>query len=377
MKKKLAVLGATGSIGQSTVDIIRQNPDDFEPVLFTGNTNREALLCLGREFPDAALALSGGTGKDGTDGIAYYDREGLLGAIAECGADIAVNGIAGSAGLEPSLAAIEAGCDIALANKETIVMAAPLVLKRAREKKVKILPVDSEHSAVFHLINACGRENIDRIFLTASGGPFRTLGKEELAGVSVRDALAHPTWKMGAKISLDSATLANKGLEVIEACRLFNMTPGEITVLIHPQSIVHSMVRLCNNAVYAQLSHPDMRLPIQEALYWPETKPSSFGALDFSRISLEFAEPDGEKFPMLPLAYEAAERGGLYPPVYNAANEAAAAAFLKEKIRFLDIPRIVRYVMERDWQDSGFNLETILETDREARRIAFSLIEEI
>ncbi|MDR1901746.1 MAG: 1-deoxy-D-xylulose-5-phosphate reductoisomerase [Treponema sp.] len=372
MKKKVAVLGATGSIGKSTLDIIRHNSDDFEPVLFTANTNREALLCLGREFPGVPLAFSGGA--DGLDGIAYYGKEGLLRAVAECGADIAVNGIAGSAGLEPSLAAIEAGYTVALANKETVVMAGPLVFKRAEEKKVNILPVDSEHSAIFHLINAYGRENIDRIFLTASGGPFRTYSKEKLAQVSVQEALAHPTWKMGPKISLDSATMANKGLEVIEACRFFNMAPEEITVLVHPQSIVHSMIRLRNNAVYAQFSRPDMRLPIQEALYWPETKPSPFGALDFSQLSLEFAKPDGERFPMLPLAYEAAVRGGLYPLVYNAANEIAAETFLKEGIHFLDIPRIVRYVMERDWQGSCFNLETILETDREARQIALSLV---
>ncbi|MDR2095794.1 MAG: 1-deoxy-D-xylulose-5-phosphate reductoisomerase [Treponema sp.] len=377
MKKKLAVLGATGSIGKNTVDIIRQNPDDFEPVLFTGNTDREALLRLGREFPGVPLALSGGMGKAGVDGIAYYGKAGLLRAVAECGADIAVNGIAGSAGLEPSLAAIEAGCDVALANKETVVMAGPLVFERAGEKKVNILPVDSEHSAIFHLINAYGRENVDRVFLTASGGPFRTLSTEDLALVGVRDALAHPTWKMGAKISLDSATLANKGLEVIEACRLFNMEPEDITVLIHPQSIVHSMIRLRNNAVYAQLSQPDMRLPIQEALYRPETRPSPFGALDFRGLSLEFAEPDGERFPMLPLAYEAAKRGGLYPLVYNAANEIAAETFFREKIHFLDIARIVRYVMEKDWQGSCLNLETILKTDREARRIAFTLIGDI
>jgi 1-deoxy-D-xylulose-5-phosphate reductoisomerase len=171
--------------------------------------------------------------------------------------------------------------------------------------------------------------------------------------------------------------MANKGLEVIEACRLFNREPEEITVLIHPQSIVHSMIRLRNNAVYAQLSRPDMRLPIQEALYWPETRTSPFGALDFSGLSLEFAEPDGERFPMLPLAYEAAKRGGLYPLVYNAANETAAETFFKEKIHFLDIPRIVRYVMEKDWPGSCLNLETILKTDREVRRVALSFIEEL
>ncbi|MDR2618354.1 MAG: 1-deoxy-D-xylulose-5-phosphate reductoisomerase [Treponema sp.] len=371
MKKKVAVLGATGSIGKNTLDVIRQGKDDFEPVLFTAGSSSDALLELKKEFPHALLALTG----EGPQipGVRYRGKQGLLDAVSSCGMDIAVNGIAGAAGLEPSLACLEAGADLCLANKETIVMAGPLAFKTANEHNARIIPVDSEHSAIFKLIEAYGRENVDEIILTASGGPFRSLPRERLEAVSPGEAMAHPTWNMGPKISVDSATLANKGLEVIEAVRLFGLDPGKIRVVIHPQSVVHSLARLCDGAVYAQLSKPDMRLPIHDALYWPLTPPSPFGALDFDNLVLNFEKPDTEKFPMLALAYRACSSGPLYPAVYNAANEAAVEAFFEKEISFLEIPRIVEYVLREHWETPGTSfpdLQTILETDKKARELA-------
>jgi 1-deoxy-D-xylulose-5-phosphate reductoisomerase len=302
-----------------------------------------------------------------------------------------VNGIAGAAGLLPSAAAILAGSDLALANKETVVMAGDIILPLAAEKKVTILPVDSEHSAIFNLLNAHGREGVEELILTASGGPFRKLNRREMEKVRPADALAHPTWKMGPKITIDSASMANKGLEVIEAVRLFGFSPEKVRVLIHPQSVVHSMIRMKDGAVYAQLSGPDMRLPIHEALCYPECGESSFGALDFDTLTLEFERPDFERFPMLPLAWEAIRRGGLYPCVYNAANEAAAAAFLSGKAGFLDIPVIVGYVLNMKWDGPGdtagrkkdrsgvsrhgtAGLEAVLEADAGARSAAAEFI---
>jgi 1-deoxy-D-xylulose-5-phosphate reductoisomerase len=270
---------------------------------------------------------------------------------------------------------LETGADLALANKETIVMAAPLVFEKAAERGGRILPVDSEHSAIFNLLEAFGRDSVEEVLLTASGGPFRDYSMEQLESAGVKDALAHPTWKMGPKITIDSATLGNKGLEVIEAVHLFKIPPEKVSVVIHPQSVVHSMIRLKNGAVYAQLSRPDMRLPLQDALYWPEcTGDRIVERLDFEALTLEFGRPDSSRFPLLPLAYEAARRGCLYPAAYNAANETAVAAFLEEKLPFLAIPRIVEYVLSRDWTAAPGDLEEILEGDRKAREVAETYI---
>jgi 1-deoxy-D-xylulose-5-phosphate reductoisomerase len=377
-RRRIAVLGATGSIGRSTLEVLRENSrsgrNDFEVVLLSANTDREGLYRLGEEFPGAALVLAHSVGAAHPVGVpasqASQKDGGLLEAIAAARPDITVNGIAGAAGLGPSVAAIAAGSDLALANKETIVMAGHLVFSMAAEKKVRILPVDSEHSAVFNLLNAHGRDNAEEILLTASGGPFRKYSLKELKAVTAKDALAHPTWKMGPKITVDSASMANKGLEVIEAARLFDMAPENIKVLVHPQSVVHSLVRMKDGAVYAQLSRPDMRLPIQGALFWPETAHSPFGVLDFENLTLEFENPDEEKVPLLPLAYEAARLGGLYPCVYNGANEAAVEAFFAEKAGFLDIPRVVGYVLGKNWNTGEADMESILEADRMARDLA-------
>ncbi|MDR0637079.1 MAG: 1-deoxy-D-xylulose-5-phosphate reductoisomerase [Treponema sp.] len=375
MRKKVALLGATGSIGKSTLDVLRRGKDVFEAVLFSSHTDSAGLEALGAEFPDAALALSGA--EQGASRVGYFGSEGLLQAISGCGADIVVNGIAGAAGLAPSIAALESGIDLALANKETIVMAGPLVRALAEAKKARILPVDSEHSAIFQLLEVHGRENLATILLTASGGPFRTYTQEQLTRVRAQDALKHPTWNMGAKITIDSASMANKGLEVIEAARLFDIPDAAIAdviqVIVHPQSIVHSMISLKDGSIYAQISRPDMRFPIQNALYYPENAPSGFETLDFKQLTLSFEQPDEEKFPMLPLAYQALNAGALYPVVYNAANEVAVAAFLMEQIRFPDIAHVVALALEHNW-DGKLELDAIRETDSRARSIAKSSV---
>jgi 1-deoxy-D-xylulose-5-phosphate reductoisomerase len=368
MKKRVAVLGATGSIGKSALDVLRNGKDDFEVALLSSHTNRRGLLDLAGEFPRAALALAGPD--SGGAAVQYHGQAGLLRALSECGLDLAVNGIAGAAGLAPSLAVLEAGADLALANKETMVMASSLALKKAAEKNARIFPVDSEHAAIHALLRSQGRENLEELLLTASGGPFRGWSLEEMAAVTPAQALAHPTWSMGPKISVDSSTMANKGLEVIEAAALFSMDVAKVRVLIHPQSIVHSMIRLRDGAVYAQLSQPDMRLPIHQALYGDDCVPCPFGRLDFDGLALSFEKPDTERFPMLALAYQAGARGGLCPAAYNGANETAAAAFLANAVPFLAIPDIVAYVLDRDWDGETFDLETVMEADGKARRLA-------
>jgi len=373
MKKRVAVLGATGSIGKSALDVLRNGKERFQPVLFSSHTNGEALLELKKEFPGALVALSSDTAASPA-GIDFTGNRGLLDAIAAAGADITVNGISGAAGLLPSQAVLSAGSDLALANKETVVMAGPLIFALAAEKKLNIIPVDSEHSAVFKLLAAHGKDNTREIILTASGGPFRTYTQEMLSRVTPQEALAHPTWNMGPKITVDSATMANKGLEVIEAAGLFSFSAGAIKVVIHPQSIVHSMIRLKDGAVYAQMSNPDMRLPIHDALSWPETEHSPFGVLDFDSLTLTFETCDFERFPMLALAYEALNGGPLLPAVYNAANEAAVEAFFKGRIRFLEIPRVVRYAIKEGRHDGPLTIENVLERDRQARELTEKLI---
>jgi 1-deoxy-D-xylulose-5-phosphate reductoisomerase len=381
MKKRIAVLGATGSIGKSTLDVIRAARDDFEPVLFSAHRDAAGLLALAGEFPGAFIALAGGAERGEDAALAasvdkkrlFSGREGLLRAIASCDADMAVNGIAGAAGLEPSLAVLESGANLALANKESVVMAWRLVSDKAKEHGAGIIPVDSEHSAVFSLINAHGEPA--EIILTASGGPFRTFNLEELRAVTVEKALTHPTWNMGRKITIDSASLANKGLEVIEAVRLFNVRPAQVKVVVHPQSIVHSMIRLADGALYAELSKPDMRLPIHKALYHPEIRPCPFARLDLNApsaapLALGFEQPDSGRFPMLRLAYQAVCGGELCTVVYNAANEAAVDRFINGHIGFLDIPRITEKVLSLDWSGEAGSIECVLETDRRAREAA-------
>jgi len=377
MKKKVAVLGATGSIGKSTLDILRNEKNLFEPVLFSSHRKGEEILSLKKEFPSALIALTDDKSPAPAE-IDFLGKEGLLKAIAAAKADITVNGIAGAAGLEPSIAVLKAGSDLALANKETVVMAGHIIFDLASENNAHIIPVDSEHSAVFKLFEAHGKNNISEIILTASGGPFRNHSMEELKAVRPEDALKHPTWNMGPKITIDSATLANKGLEVIEAAGLFGFPPEKIKVVLHPQSIVHSMIRLKDGAVYSQMSKPDMRLPIHEALIWPGAEYSPYGVLDFNSLSLNFENCDVSRFPMLALAYEALKGAPLLPIAYNAANEVAVHCFLEGKIGFLEIPRLVGYVMEKSPVNGEelSTIETILEQDRKARDMAKYFINE-
>jgi 1-deoxy-D-xylulose-5-phosphate reductoisomerase len=370
MKNRVAILGATGSIGKSSLDIISRDIENFEVVLLSAYSNRSKLEELSKQFPSAVCVLAGENN----------GKKKLLTAIAEIKPDITINGISGAAGLEPSLACINAGSHLALANKETIVMAGNLAIRMAKEKNVNIIPVDSEHSAIFHLLRFFAwqsddmRETVSEIILTASGGPFRNLSVKDMEKVTVKDALSHPTWNMGQKITIDSASMANKGLEIIEACGFFNMSGEKIKVVIHPQSIVHSMIRLCNGVIYAQLSKPDMRHPVHDAIYFPVTKPSTLEQISFDSLTLEFSKPDPEKFPMLKYAWEAAKYGKLYPCAYNAANETAVTAFLEQKIGFLDIPKITDHVLQADWTCGCLDLEAVLKADADARRRAKAFI---
>ncbi len=364
MQKKIIVLGATGSIGKSCIDILRHNPDLFKITGLSAHRDGEGLSLLEKEFGPCTCVLSL---RDG--------EKKLLSMIRETEADIVVNGIAGSSGLLPSIAALESGKDLALANKETIVMAGPLIKRLAREKNGKILPVDSEHSAVFNLVNAYGRESIAEIILTASGGPFRTWASDRLPFITLSDALKHPTWSMGAKITIDSASLANKGLEVIEACLLFDIEPKRVKVVVHPQSLVHSFIRTTDGVLYAQISKPDMRHPIYSALTWPEYLPGHLEPLTFDQLcTMQFEPPRYSDFPLLGLAYKAAELAGCYTIAYNAANEIAVASFIGGVITFADLASVTERVLDLDWSKAPVSFDDVFFADSEARKSALSFI---
>ena len=368
--KRILVLGATGSIGSSTVDILRNQKDRFICCGLTANSKKNELEALAKEF-SCPYSL---TKTDGLDGIKRL--------IQQTKPDIVVNGIAGSSGLRPSMAVLESGVDLALANKETVVMAGPLMFDAAKKSGSRILPVDSEHSAIFTLVNQCGKENIDKIVITASGGPFRTFPREQLASVTLADALKHPTWDMGVKITIDSATLGNKGLEVIEACRLFGVKSSQVQVVVHPQSVIHSLVRTKDGIVYGQFSEPDMKHPILQALDWPKILPSFMKPFDLTdtidgKRTLTFEKPRIDDFPMLSLAFEAAEKGASYPIVFNAVNEIAVQAFIDGKIGFLEIGSLVGKVLRgSDWSQNPRNLEDVFEADRLSREIAEKFLTE-
>lgn len=371
--KKVLILGCTGSIGRSTLDIIRSHPDEFRLVGLQAHANETELLSDGRDFPEAMLCLSG---RDpDSDRIAHKGEEGILRLIEESGADIAVNGIVGASGLRPSVRILECGIDLALANKESMVLAGPLIKHLASVHGRRLLPVDSEHSALFQLLESRRKDQISELILTASGGPFRNRAIEDFSSISLEDALAHPTWDMGAKITIDSATMANKGLEVIEAQQLFDFNIDRIKVLIHPQSYVHSLVRTKDMALYAQISEPDMRLPIQEALFYPSMREVPWAYLDLAGKTLEFFEPDLVRFPMLGLAFECARREGSYSIAYNAANEIAVDAFLKERIPYTAISGVTEHVLASDWSQPSLTVGEILNKDEGARRDARSYLE--
>lgn len=370
--KKIALLGSTGSIGTQTLDVVREQKDIQVTALAAGK-NIQLLEKQIREFkPKLAAVWEERDALSLQDSLKDMDikivagMEGLLEIAVMPEADVLVTAIVGMLGIRPTIAAIESGKDIALANKETLVTAGHLIMPLAAEKNVSILPVDSEHSAIFQSINGEKDNHISKILLTASGGPFRGMKREELKHIQVEDALKHPNWSMGRKITIDSATLVNKGLEVMEAKWLFGVGLEQIQVIVHPQSVIHSMVEFEDGAVMAQLGTPDMRLPIQYALYYPRRRTLSGKKLNFYELStLSFEEPDIETFPGLRLAFEAMQRGGNIPTVYNASNEKAVALFLDRKISFLEIPEIINACMENIRYVEHPAIEEILVTEAE------------
>lgn len=376
--KKIAVLGSTGSIGTQTLEIVREQKD-IEITALAAGSNEKLLEAQIREFrpkmaalweEKAARSLQGRV-KDLPVKI-VSGMEGLLEIARMEETEILVTAIVGMLGIRPTIAAIEAGKTIALANKETLVTAGHIIMPLAKEKQAPILPVDSEHSAIFQSLHGEDGNRIQKILLTASGGPFRGRKREELQQVQVEDALKHPNWSMGRKITIDSATMVNKGLEVMEAKWLFDVNPEQIQVVVHPQSVIHSMVEYQDGAVIAQLGTPDMRLPIQYALYYPRRKSLSGRRLDFYQLSsLTFEEPDLDTFFGLKLAFLAMERGGNIPTAYNVANEKAVALFLERKISFLEIPEIINTCMEQCRFIKQPDVSEILETEAEV----YALIE--
>lgn len=372
--KKIGVLGSTGSIGTQTLDVVRANGDLWVEALSAGS-NIELLERQIREFhPKLAVVFYEEKALELKRRIRDLDvrvasgMEGLLELAVMPETEILVTAIVGMIGIRPTIAAIEAGKDIALANKETLVTAGHLIMPLAQERGVKILPVDSEHSAIFQCLAGNDGRSIDKLLITASGGPFRGRKKEELRNVTVEDALRHPNWSMGHKITIDSATLVNKGLEVMEARWLFGVDLENIQVVVQPKSIIHSMVQFCDGAVMAQLGTPDMKLPIQYALYYPERRYLAGERLDFHTLKeITFEEPDMETFEGLPLAIRAAKEGGTMPTVFNAANEALVAKFLKKQIAFLDIYDGIRGAMEHHRTKKNPSLDEILAAEREAR----------
>lgn len=380
--KRLAILGSTGSIGVSTLDIVADQPEQFQVVALTAGRNLDLLVEQIARFRPAAVAVP-----EAADARRLADRlaadrpqilhgmSGLVSCAVDTGADMVVSAIVGAAGLEPTLAAIETGKDVALANKETLVAAGSLMMRAVAKHGGHLFPVDSEHSAIFQSLEGHRKADVKRLILTASGGPFRTCTPEQLRRAVPADALAHPNWAMGRKITIDSATMMNKGLEVIEAHWLFALPAERIAVHIHPESIVHSMVEYIDGAVIAQLGIPDMKTPIAYALSYPERMALDLPALDLCRLgSLHFEAPDQQRFPCLQLAYAALREGGTMPAVMNAANEVAVAAFLDQRIGFMGIPEVIEATMNAHSVQPADNLGQVLAVDAWARQLAVEQI---
>ena len=381
--RSLTLLGATGSVGLRTLEIVSAFPDEFRVAgLAARGSNVERLADLCRKYSPRAVALLDGGAVDRLARALgpplpelLRGPEGLATLAAEVPSDIVPSALVGGAGLLPTMAAIQAGRPIALANKETLVMAGALMTAAARDHKVPLLPVDSEHSAIFQCLAGHNRSDVHRIILTASGGPFREWPKAKLAEATIADALRHPTWKMGAKITVDSATLMNKGLEIIEARWLFDVRPDQVQVVVHPQSIVHSMVEYIDGAVLAQLGVADMGIPILYALTYPERRPTPAERLNLTRVGpLTFAEPDSDKFRCLALARAVVERDDASPVVLNAANEVAVAAFLEGRLRFVQIPELIERTLAARAPGRLRSIEDCVAVDLEARRLAAELL---
>ena len=380
--RKISIIGSTGSIGTQTLDVIRNNPD-FSVAALSCGKNINLLEEQIREFkPRLAAVESEEDAKELRSRLKDIDitiASGMEGLVAVAGCeecDTVVTAIVGMIGVRPTLAAIEAGKNIALANKETLVTAGHIIMPLAKERGVKILPVDSEHSAIFQALNGEDTGAVEKILLTCSGGPFRGFTWEQLEKVTPDDALRHPTWNMGKKITIDSASLANKGLEVMEVKWLYDVNPDRIQVVVQPQSIIHSMVRFADGSVMAQMAVPDMRLPIAYALSWPDRHPLPVDALDLLKVgSLHFEAPDTDRFPLLALAYEAGKAGGNQAAIVNGANEAANAAFRSGLIGFTDITRIVEKVVHSSSYEELNDIDALLRADRYGRSAAEAMIQ--
>ena len=381
-KRQIAILGSTGSIGTQALEVIEEHSDLYEVYCLTANNKVELLAQQAHKFRPAAVVIANEARydelrrlMDDLPDVKVYAGAQALDEIVEAGPiDMVLTAMVGFAGLSPTIHAIKAKKAIALANKETLVVAGELILQLAQQYHTPILPVDSEHSAIFQSLVGEDQNPIEKILLTASGGPFRTKSMEEIAHVTKADALRHPTWDMGAKITIDSASMMNKGFEVIEAKWLFGVDARQIQVLVHPQSIVHSAVQFHDGSVKAQLGVPDMRLPIQYAFSFPRRLPLSGERLDLFRHPLEFFEPDLQKFRCLAMAYEALDRGGNMPCIVNAANEVVNRAFLEDRCGFLQMGDVIAETMQRATFDKNPTYETYIATDAEARRIATELI---
>lgn len=378
MKKSIAILGSTGSIGTQALEVIAAHPEAFQVEVLTAQNNVQLLKAQALRFKPNAVVIGAEEHLDELKselfpyGIKVYAGQQALNDVVQMDTvDLVLTALVGYAGLIPTLKAIEAGKTIALANKETLVVAGELVTQLAREKGVNIYPIDSEHSAIFQCLVGEFHNPIEKIILTASGGPFRGRKRHELQQVTKAQALKHPNWNMGAKITIDSATLMNKGLEVIEARWLFGLTPDQVEVVVHPQSIIHSMVQFQDGSIKAQMGLPDMRLPIQFALTYPHRLPADFPRFSFAQFpALTFEPPDTETFRNLALAYEALRRGGNMPCALNAANEVAVAQFLNDKIGFLEIAEVVERCMDKISYINHPQLDDYIETDKETRQLA-------
>ncbi len=373
-RKNIAILGSTGSIGRSSLDVIAACPDRFRLTYLTGHRNIDLLREQIKRFKPRAVVVfeecNAALLRQRINGSVEVlaGEEGLREVVSRDDVDMVISSLVGFAGLKPTLWALDAGKDIALANKETLVTGGEIIMKKARKNRVRLLPVDSEHSAILQCLQGENPDSVERLILTASGGPFLHLDRKKFSTITRAQALAHPTWKMGSKVTIDSATLMNKGLEVIEAYWLFGLPADKIDIVIHPQSIIHSMVEFVDGSIKAQLGIPDMKIPIQYALTYPERSPASFGKVNFAALGqMTFFAPDREKFRCLGLAYQALHMGGTAPTVLNAANEIAVGLFLEGKLPFSSIPDVIEQALCHHKPVHHIRLEDIVRADRETR----------
>jgi 1-deoxy-D-xylulose-5-phosphate reductoisomerase len=379
-QRNIAILGSTGSIGRNALEIVHAHPEQFKATVLTARSNVKLLLQQIERFGPSCVVVGCPADADAVRSTAPKGLEVLTGesgleqAVARPDVDVVMSSLVGFAGLRPTIAAIRHGKTIALANKETLVAGGQIIMRLLKKHSGQLIPVDSEHSAIFQCLVGEDPSAVAKLILTASGGPFRELPREKFAFITAEDALKHPNWSMGPKVTIDSATLMNKGLEVIEAHWLFGLPPEKITVVVHPQSIVHSMVEFVDGSIKAQLGLPDMKLPIQYALSFPERWAMNGERIDFPKLgSMSFSRPDRERFPCLGMAYEALEQGGAAPAVLNAANEVAVAAFLEGKIPFTMIPELIRKALNSYEPKPATELEHIIEADQNARKFVSAL----